>query len=261
MHLFREAYSLFEEYSRIFRDPWRKWNHGQGIRVAVIDSGINLHLISYSMQRQIVLQKDFVSKWKLDGGRYKYKDRDAYFHGTICASLIASTAPKCELIDCRVAYSNCVAPSILATAIMWAATEGKAHVINVSVGTKNHKAAACIRYACQLAQADGSIIIASCPNRADSSLPSSLNEVISVEGIDLGYCGRWCHSSSIQNRIYCHSGPYKSKHYCNVNGKGIRGNSAATAVVSGQVARLLSSYQVHNTEILNLMYKHGAAIT
>lgn len=258
MHLCGEIISVARDYHRMFKDPWRRWGHGQGVRVAVIDGGVNRDLSLRRLQRRIVHTQDFASA--LGGNGDAQADRLAHVHGTVCASLVASVARRCEIVDCHITNTQRIDPCLLASAILWASTEGQAHVISISVGTKDMSQVERIRAACRMARTNGSVVVAACPNMPGLSIPSSLREVISVATMDLGRCGRWCCSSVVPNRIYCHGGPYKTSYCHNPDGIPIRGTSPATAVISGQIARLLSSFHVRCDDVYDRMCKYAAAI-
>ena len=113
---------------------------GEGIRVAIIDSGINNHT---DLKGKIVLAKSFVRR------AYGYPvdsddTSDSIGHGTYVAGVIASNgtyigvAPDARLINAKVFYgsgSNYVATEAgIIAAIRWVVTEASADVINLSLG-------------------------------------------------------------------------------------------------------------------------------
>jgi subtilisin family serine protease len=182
-------------------------------------------------------------------------------HGTLCAAIIASMAPGCELVDCLVTRTTGLNPDLLADAIEWASADGKAGVINISVGTARLEAISHIRSACIFARARGAVIIAACANTGTASLPSALEEVIPVGSLDLGGCERWCCSGAGSKRVYAHSGPYRPHGTAlSYSRAGITGNSAAAAAVSGHVARMLSSLRVAPKDVYDVLCTRAAAL-
>ena len=108
-------------------------NWGAGVKVAVIDSGIDLnhpafvgHLVPSTDW------KDFVDS---DATPQEISGGEAYGHGTSVASIVLQVAPKASIMPIRVLDSSGAGDtSNIANAIAWAAQHG-AKVINLSLGT------------------------------------------------------------------------------------------------------------------------------
>ena len=254
-----ETVDVFKDYFQTFSCPKKSWGKGKGVRVAVIDSGIDDNCLKPKYGKQIKLSKDFTS----DSSQniITQKKGAAKLHGTLCAAIILSAAPSCELVDCCVTNSDRLDGSALSEAITWAVKEANAEILNISVGTTRLEFSSEIREACIMARKAGVIALASCSNSGTPSLPSALSEVLSVESMDLGKEGRWCCSVSQDNKIIGHSGPYLPD---TLNGKcelqSMLGNSAATASMSGQVARLLSSKMKRKNSIYDMLRESAAAM-
>lgn len=253
MKIVNYSLTAIKNYYKLFKNPMNKYKHGQGIRVAIIDSGINITMVNKKMRNKIVCHYDFVRKKP----SWFPKESIVEKHGTLCASIIHSLAPKCGLIDCCVTHNTTLESEQLINAINWAITESKADVINISVGTTNLNDIQKVRDVCHFAKENNTILIASCSNSGIPSLPSALDDVISITGLDLGECGKWCGDASQKNVIYSHSGPYSPR--CAL-GESMVGNSAAAAAITGQIARILSSRKGIHSDIFAELYSNSSAI-
>ena len=151
---------------------------GKGVRIAVIDTGIEPHL---ALNQNI----QYINLVELGEGA------SAHSHGTSVASLIAGNhpnllgvAPGADLISIRVAdetgYSNSF---LLAQGIIEAVLSG-AQVINISMGSENNSST--VHNAVKYAIENGAVVIVSSGNDgyAQSAYPARYPEVISVGAVD-----------------------------------------------------------------------------
>jgi subtilisin family serine protease len=122
-------------------------SRGEGVRVAVLDSGIELghSLFASRLARRAdgsVLGRDFVDD-DTDPSEQGQVGDVGYGHGTHVAGLVALTAPGARLMPVRVLDRNGRGNGwVLAEALAWAvdpdgdpATDDGAHVINLSLGS------------------------------------------------------------------------------------------------------------------------------
>ncbi len=109
---------------------------GQGIKVAVIDTGIDLNHSVFSGNLAPASEwKDFV-----DGDSYPMDESggNGYGHGTAVASIILQVAPKATLLPIRVLSASGLGDTDdVASAIDWAVQKG-VHIINISLGSQQH---------------------------------------------------------------------------------------------------------------------------
>lgn len=158
---------------------------GDGVRVAVIDSGIDL---THSCFEGVELEDDIVVS--CEGANLRIDENrgvDAYGHGTAVASLLLSEAPGIRIGSFRALDSRNHARSfVIAECVNQAISRGY-QVVNCSFGCRGLP-----RYVMDYkewvdaAYLEGVHIVAACSN-VDSSVrewPSFFPSVISVGGID-----------------------------------------------------------------------------
>ncbi|MFC0029196.1 type VII secretion-associated serine protease mycosin [Micromonospora chaiyaphumensis] len=175
-------------------DPAGAWRvtKGQGITVAVIDSGVSpTHPL---LRGRVLPGEDFNQLAKLDG------QCDLVGHGTLIAGIIAGKegtgtpytgiAPEARILPVRVLADNQKAfdesiPAEIGKAIRWAA-DHDADVINLSLVTLDDPA---LKAAVDYALGKGVILVAAAGNRQENqqdqpAYPASYPGVIAVAGVD-----------------------------------------------------------------------------
>ncbi|MBI5395891.1 MAG: S8 family serine peptidase [Verrucomicrobia bacterium] len=207
---------------------------GQGVTVAVVDTGVENHPTFDNGQ---ITHYDLVNDGKPFDG-----------HGTAMASLIAGqdsdapgVAPAAHILDVRVADGDGYSSSFkLAEGIVQAADAG-AKVINISLGSYGDSQA--VRDAVAYAQGKGAVVVGAAGNDATSNLleyPAAISSVVSVGGVD----------AKLQQAYYSNSGQGLD---VAAPGVGIQsaygkdsivegdGTSQATAITSGALAAGIST--------------------
>ncbi|MGV3661743.1 MAG: S8 family peptidase [Prosthecobacter sp.] len=204
---------------------------GQGVTVAVIDSGISSHS---SLQNTQVTHIDMVN----DGGAMNG-------HGTAMASLIAGNdanvggvSPAARLLDIRVTDANGDSNTALLSSAIVKATDLGARVINVSLGSSGNTPM--LEEAVRYAQKHNVVIVAAAGNEQQSalSMPAGYSGVLSVGAVDANGTQAYFSNSGngltlVAPGVGIVSGYTDSKL---VMGSG---TSQATAITSGVVAYLL----------------------
>ena len=154
-------------------DPPFAGTTGQGIRVAVVDSGIhpaNPHIGGVPVSGGRIFAD----------GQVDADFADRIGHGTAVAAAILEKAPGVDLIAVRV-FDRTLATSadVLALGISWAARHG-ARLINLSLGTSNPARATVLGEAVEEAVAAGAIVVSAAEADGVTWLPGSLPNVIGV---------------------------------------------------------------------------------
>ncbi|WP_344535505.1 S8 family serine peptidase [Streptomyces albiaxialis] len=224
-----------------------KVTQGEGVKVAVVDSGVDSSIPS--LRGQVLPGKD------LSGGPGD-EMRDDSGHGTSMAQLIAGTgaegsvkgiAPKAKIVSFKtgVGGSGSNAVFFMGETIR-AAAESDAKIINVSLGGG---ADAPTRRAIDYAVSKGKLVLAGTGNEGKGGnfreYPAAFPEVAGIAA--MGESGKVADFST-HGRDVTLAGPGldvpvwcdgKKKKYC-VKGDG--GTSAATAIASGAAALLWSKH-------------------
>jgi subtilisin family serine protease len=134
---------------------------GQGVRVAIIDSGIDAGHpdLRAGVERSVEV--------RMAGGRpvmVEAPARDPAGHGTACADIIGRLAPECRLWNVRALGDDCRGSSAaLLAALRWAIEQG-AEVINLSLGTREPVMAEPLRQLVDAAYRKGLLIVAATNN-------------------------------------------------------------------------------------------------
>lgn len=163
----------------------REWawggSDGAGVRVAIVDSGIDPgHEFVGSVERAVAVQK------RDDGDPEVVEDTvgDVAGHGTACAGIVRSMAPAARLWSVRVlGPGNKGAASVLLTGLRWAVEQG-CEVVNLSLSTPKAETAARLHEIADDAYFAGTIFVASAHNFDIRSYPWHFSSVISVASHD-----------------------------------------------------------------------------
>jgi thermitase len=157
---------------------------GNGIKVAILDTGINLS--HPDLAGKVVIQKIFITNTLEDNNG----------HGTHVAGIIAAdtnnnigvagVCPQCQLIIGKVMDDTGTGTSSDAVAgITWAADQG-AKVINLSLGTSEGETASLYQQAVDYATQKGAVVVAAAGNDGVTTpfYPAATNGVLSVAATD-----------------------------------------------------------------------------
>ncbi|MCF7788068.1 MAG: S8 family serine peptidase [Prosthecobacter sp.] len=204
---------------------------GQGVTVAVIDSGITSHP---SLASTTITHYDLVN----DGSTFNG-------HGTAMASLIAGNdpnvggvSPAVRLLDIRVADTNGVSNTALVSSAIIKATDLGARVINISLGANGSSPV--LDEAVRYAQSRNVVIVAAAGNEQLTalSMPAGISGVLSVGAVDANGTQAYFSNSGAGLTLVAPGVGIVSGYADNrfVIGSG---TSQATAITSGVVAYLL----------------------
>lgn len=163
----------------------REWawgdSTGRGVRVAVIDTGIEHDhpALGGSVRSGVIIEYDEDAE---DGYRVEPDERpqDLAGHGTACAGIIHSLAPEAEITSVRVLGRDMRGRALqFAGGLEWAINNGM-HVINLSLSTSKEEYFALFHELADMAFFRGTILVSAVNNIPAPSYPSTFSSVISV---------------------------------------------------------------------------------
>lgn len=154
---------------------------GEGVQVAVIDSGIDASHIALKgkVKRACIVHE----KGK---GQIEYEEipgeesYDSFGHGSGVAGIIADIAPSAEFISVKVlGENNTGSGEALIAGLRWALDQ-KIKLINMSLATSKKKFVPDLMELCEKAYVQGAILVVSKRNFGDLGYPAMFSSVISV---------------------------------------------------------------------------------
>ncbi|HEY1294314.1 MAG TPA: S8 family serine peptidase [Chloroflexota bacterium] len=213
-------------------------SRGDGIKVAVLDSGIDAsHIAVGRVDGYVSVQMDST------GVEYRGEPHaDAFGHGTACAGIIRSIAPECELYSIQVlggALSGSAAR--LTAGLRWAIEHGM-HICNLSLGTTRLEFRAELQDLADLARSRNVVLIAAANNFAVPSYPSSCASVIGV-GAHADLRPLQIATLSQPTAEFGARGIDVRVAWLNGEWRRMTGNSYAAPHLTGLVARILSKHR------------------
>ena len=154
---------------------------GKGIRVAVVDSGIEYDhpALGESVRSGVIVEYDAKSENQF---RYKPdpKSADVSGHGTACAGIIHSIAPEAELYSVRVLGRNMGGRAIqFAAGLDWT-IENDMQVVNLSLSTSLEEFFGLFHDLSDQAYFKNMNLVSAVNNIPEPSYPSLYSSVISV---------------------------------------------------------------------------------
>ena len=212
---------------------------GKGVRVGVIDSGIdNDHP---AVAGHVTQWAAFVED--RDGEVHENFDPhpDAFGHGTACADIIRRLAPDVEFTSVRVLGPALTGKgTVFAHGLRWALDQGL-HVINLSLGTTKRDYYGLFHELADLAYFKGVVLVTAANNMPVESFPSLYASVISVA----------CHEGEDPYQFYYNPSPPVefgapginiSVAWLNGQNVTVTGNSFSAPHITGLVAKILSKH-------------------
>ena len=152
---------------------------GRGVRVAVIDSGIDA---THPLLEGCVDTEGSVALARVDGAIEEVDGPhdDLFGHGTACAGIIHSFAPEATITSVRVLGERLSSTSeVFLRGLAWAVERGF-DVINLSLGTRRRDWALAFYEVCDQAYFSGSFVVTAANNIMRPSFPSLYSSVTSV---------------------------------------------------------------------------------
>lgn len=153
---------------------------GRGVKVAVIDSGIDADHPAVSGVQGYVA----ISEGEQQLVYNSEPHTDAYGHGTACAGIIRAVAPECELYSVKVLGARLTGRGIVfAAGIRWALENGM-HVCNVSMGSTKKDLLGLFHELTDRAYFENVVMVTAANNMPIPSYPSLFSSVFSVASHD-----------------------------------------------------------------------------
>lgn len=198
---------------------------GRGIRVAVVDSGLN------PRHSHVAPVTEGIRIRHLGGGTIAHDPDwvDRLGHGTAVGGAIRAVAPDAELLAVRI-FGETAGATVdqLVGAVRWA-IQNKAHVVNLSLCSPDPAHGDRLRKMCALAADHGILVVA-----AGEAVPATAPETLGVIAGDVPEFGLAAAAPPLD--LVAHGHPRALPG----GGPNFQGHSFAAARVSGFVARLLS---------------------
>jgi subtilisin family serine protease len=161
--------------------PTREWafgdSTGQGIRVCILDSGVDReHRAVAPLASAVAIEADG------DGEPRVVEDEvgDVCGHGTACAGVVRGLAPDCELHSIRVLGAGATGSGDLILAGLRHAIEEGYDVVNMSLSTTKRKFAEALHELADGAYFRRTVLVAAAHNMPVESFPWRFSSVISV---------------------------------------------------------------------------------
>jgi hypothetical protein len=221
---------------------------GQGVRVAVLDSGINaLHSHVREVAGGIHVRRHEDGTLEFDPDF-----RDLLGHGTAVAGVIRAKAPEVVLYAVRVFDRELRTQSAaVAAAIRWAIEHGM-HAVNISLGTERAEHREVLQDACDEAVRRGMILVAAAGDGEQEWFPASFANVIAVAGDERCAWDEhfYCPDEAVPFRAHPSPRPLPGR----PQSLNLRGHSFAAAHITARVARILQQKpQARHEEIVELL--------
>lgn len=210
---------------------------GAGVKVAVIDSGIDANHPAIGKVNGYVAITEGPNGPEFDTSPHE----DLFGHGTAGAAIIRALAPECELYSVRVLDNKLSGKGPTFTAGLWWALQNGMHICNLSLGTTKREFYAALHELADLAYFRNVPLVTAANNMPVPSFPSVYASVISVAA----------HKVSDPELFYYNPTPPVE---FGAFGIGVRvawrdggwmtasGNSFAAPHVTGMIARILGKH-------------------
>ena len=209
---------------------------GKGVKVAVVDSGINhwhSHVgkieggvgLDINESREIIFSEDIY---------------DSIGHGTACAGIIRTIAPNVQLYSIKIFWKRLVTYSeLLINAINWA-IENKMDIVNLSLGTHRKEHISEIQKICNIAYQNKTIIVAASMDNGSESYPAIFHNVIGVTADTR--CDEDAYFYCDKHKVHFFAYGFPRPLPGILQEHNFRGSSFACAYITGIVARILEKY-------------------
>ena len=217
-------------------DPDLSTATGAGVRVALIDSGVN------AQHSHVGFLAGGISFSVTADGEARESDdyADRLGHGTALAGILRAKAPQVELYAVKV-FTDRLATSlaVLEAALLWGVQQ-KMRILNLSLGTANPDHRERLLEVVAQANAAGALLVASAPPGRADVFPAALQGVIGVAGDD--HCGWGEHRYIADDPIPFRAHPCPRPLPGPAQARNFRGHSFASAHLSALLALLVEKH-------------------
>src|SRR5262245_54151283 len=149
---------------------------GRGVKVAVIDSGVDADHPAVGRSDGYVQISEAGEEMVYEPGPHP----DSYGHGTACSGIIRAAAPDCEIYSVKVLGAGLRGRGmVFAGGLHWAIENGM-QVCNLSLGTTKKDYFTILHELADLAYFRGIVLVTAANNMPVPSFPSVYASVISV---------------------------------------------------------------------------------
>jgi subtilisin family serine protease len=219
----------------------REWawggSTGRGVKVAVIDSGVDAaHPAVGQVEGYVTINEG------PDGLVYDTEPHeDVFGHGTACAGIIRAFAPECEIYSVRVLGPRLSGRGIIfAAGLRWAIENGM-HVCNLSLSTSKKDFFGVLHELADRAYFGNLMLVASANNMPGASYPATYASVFSVASHDVEdpYLFYYNPNPPVEFGAY---GIDVRVAWSNGGWQTATGNSFATPHIAGVVAKILGKH-------------------
>ena len=202
---------------------------GSGVKVAIIDSGINAqHSHVQRVEGGIQICRGQDGALKFLGNRH-----DSLGHGTALAGVLRAKAPNAQLYSVKVFDEVLQTEAeVVAAAIRWVADQ-RIEIANCSLSTENAADRALLQTACDYATARSVLLVASTDGEARKLFPACLTGIIAVAGDER--CAWDEYYFSVEKRVFL-AHPHPRSLPGRPQRFNLQGHSFAAAHVAARIA-------------------------
>ncbi len=190
----RAALDRVLPFGRVDRETAFGGTDGRGVRVALIDSGVErAHpALGNRLGRSMVVEIEDAEAFVVDDPRAI----DVAGHGTACAGIVHAIAPGAELVSVRVLGPNNRAKGIaFAAALDWVIGEGIG-IVNLSLSSRSEALYGVFHDLADRAYFANTLLVCAANNVPGPSYPSLFAAVVSVAAHDIPDPSVWFYNPS-----------------------------------------------------------------
>jgi subtilisin family serine protease len=221
---------------------------GKGVRIALVDSGVNLSGIikehNLSKGYELILKSETLEI-------VQNECFDECGHGTCCAEELIRIAPGITVVPIKIFGDSLTTNSYILSAAIKLAGELNVDIINISAGTTSTKGYPMLKQSCIFCLDKRITIIASESNMREITYPAYLSNIIGVRGTFSGsnlYDYKILRGSLEKDSINIEANNERDI-FKSTNTEYIAyGSSFATAHISGIVAIIMEQYGIFDTK-------------